>query len=209
MLRRLNPRDVLELHLVDRIIDSSWRQRRLKAAEARVFASLKSQMQLRDKRKVEERYPYGRYELQQRKDLIQQDLVVMAEVREQYGPHVLLADGLEDPKLARLERIERHLDNTILRCMKELRTLQAETLMERPCEFTQVLLGEEEVEDQPVQIDETKPKSSEAAGAAGDGGSVPQQHAQPKPAATAPMPPKKPVSPAVLQAAAAVVLKSS
>src|SRR4051794_32549333 len=164
-LLRLNPQDVLELLIVDRIVASAWKLRRLQAAEPYIHNAEAQAM-----REIEQR----------ERDQIEQDLIererelggdprevaaMLSEAdalptHERFPAAATLAISLVrgDGGFERLTRIEQRLERSIHRNLAELRTLrklndEAASLQPslRPCPFLAEEAPEPVAEDATLQ----------------------------------------------------------
>jgi hypothetical protein len=172
-LLRLNPQDVLELLIVDRIVAASWKLRRLQAAEPYLHAEEAEEM----------RHSEDRQRQQIEKELIQHErrlggdglatarmLSADLPTHERYPAAATLAMSLikGDGGFERLTRIEQRLERSVHRNLEELRRLRnTEDESERleppvmPCPFLAEAVEEpvtEEVADQEVAAPPTSSK---------------------------------------------------
>lgn len=126
-LGRLNPRDGMELELVERVIDACWKLRRLQRLE---------------------RLAYGREcERQAAKESVDREGMgighrepIPAEAAWQAGSEAFHA------KLDRLENQQRRLDNGLNRALRQLQQLRKEALDETPSEFALAALAAEQAQ---------------------------------------------------------------
>jgi hypothetical protein len=163
LLRRLNPRDTLELQIAERIISANWKLKRIHAAEKRLYErfavgeqvqaeknrqkeidELRSEVLIADENRRRARASRDEREAKYEKLVAQQEHA-KAHLKDlvPHSPDVLLAKMLEfdTPELERLHRYEQRLDNIINRAMRQLGDLQKQELPV-PSSLTQELVGE-------------------------------------------------------------------
>lgn len=124
MLRRLNPRDVVELQIVDRIVSASWKLQRLQRYE----------------RLLHER------ECQEREEDVEFDReTVGLGHREPITADIAWLDRSDafDAELQRLATAEHKLENSIHRNLKQLATLQKQEPVGTVCDFTAEAIAHE------------------------------------------------------------------
>src|SRR4051812_9638345 len=162
-LLRLNPQDVLELLIVDRIVAAGWKLKRLQAAEPHLHgveaeAMRESEEALRQRAKDE---------LIERERELGGDPLAAAQIlnadlptHERYPAAATLAISLlkGDGGFERLTRIEQRLERAIHRNLDELRKLrkvedESASLSPslRPCPFLAEATEEEQAEDETEQ----------------------------------------------------------
>jgi hypothetical protein len=117
LLDRLNPQDVMELLLCDRIVSAAWRLRRLQSAEARHHANVRQRIELEEEmRKLTA--VYGEDDTDSPESEIPNG---QAGVPETPAPLLINCD---DPAIDRLSRYEQRLEYTIHRCLRDLTNLR-------------------------------------------------------------------------------------
>jgi hypothetical protein len=148
-LMRLNPQDVLELLIVDRIVASAWKLRRLQSAEPFIH-NAEAQVMRRSEQRQREQIEEDLIEHQRIMGGDPRDVEAMLEAAEARPAHqrfpaaatlaVSLVRG--DGGFERLTRIEQRLERSIHRNLEELRKLRklnddVESLRPslRPCPF--------------------------------------------------------------------------
>jgi hypothetical protein len=162
MLRRLNPRDVLELQLVEQIISASWRIRRIRRAERIAYASVGDA--LTDESPTAVRPNAFDVELQLDAQIAEQQL---QDPREPSAGMVMLAMHAGDEQgrtLDRLHRYERRLEQTMHRCLGQLHKLREEPQEGLLSEFAAELLDREDDETLAEQVPPSRAESAESPG---------------------------------------------
>ena len=122
MLKRLNPRDALELTLVDQIVADLWKLRRVRKAERDLF--IKADEASRASGQTNPTDPG----------------VLLA--------RMLCTDDSEQ-NLDRLHRYERRLESSVFRGLREMRRLRMEESIDEPCDFVKQTIGQHEQENIP------------------------------------------------------------
>jgi hypothetical protein len=119
MLRRLNPRDILEMQVAERIISVAWRLKRTATAENLLYRARETKLRLeqveRESAEIERELPAAAVMVR----MIQED---------------------HDPALERMHRYERRLESTLHRCLRQLRQLREEESDQSESEFVRMLL---------------------------------------------------------------------
>jgi hypothetical protein len=125
LLIRLCPRDPVELLLCDRLVSAAWRLRRLQAAEGQLH--LARAKELRELERMQREKDWEPKPI----DPATTDAEAGAFLREIELPAATVLAALinaepEDQTLERLSRYEQRLEQTIHRCLRELRRLRTE-----------------------------------------------------------------------------------
>jgi hypothetical protein len=180
LLRRLNPRDVLELKLVEKIIAAQWKLQRLEAVERRVLGTCAKDLDerrrgaaLRDSIVVSGDVGKARLNLQandtpENRRKFEQLEATYKRLKHEYErvPEIpvdrLLEGALNNPAMEKLHRLMQRMENSFHRCLRQLRELQKQPPAE-PNEFTAGLLDEPgtESDEAAVKSDKTNPPPAE------------------------------------------------
>ena len=173
-LLRLNPQDVLELLIVDRIVAAGWKLKRLQAAEPYLHGAEAEEMR-ESEDALRER---AADDLIERERELGGDPLTAAEMlksdlptHERYPAAATLAVSLlkGDGGFERLTRIEQRLERSIHRNLDELRKLrkvedEGSSLAPsmRPCPFLAEAVEEQKAEDETGEavVEETSPPTS-------------------------------------------------
>ena len=152
ILKRLNPRDMLELQIVDQIVCDCWMSRRARMAEQLLYCTRMVQTQAGEKQRREEQLTRLEDQSRQcqsrishaqtrkhRPDLVKEykqaeKAVKQAEQKLENPPRVPLAAELmmhmfeeDDQTLDQLQRYGRRLEYSLNRCLNQLRKLREES----------------------------------------------------------------------------------
>jgi hypothetical protein len=185
MIARLNPRDPLELRLVQQMIAAQWKLDRLHAAEQYLFQTRAREMDSESRSKLERILQSARNEVScAQSQLSQRDTAQNRLDVESFCKNVLrceteleewrpvssgkvVADLMKSktPSLERLQRYMQKLELSFQRALRQLRELQKVQAEVEPNEFAQALLEDQELED---ESDETKPPQAQTPAAPED-----------------------------------------
>ena len=119
MLRRLNPRDILEMQVAERIISVGWRLKRISVAENYLYAARENEVR------------------------IEQIEAASAEVENELPAAAIMVRMIQendDPALERMQKYERRLESTMHRCLRQLRELRKEKCDRASGEFVKAIL---------------------------------------------------------------------
>jgi hypothetical protein len=130
VLRRLSPRDMLELQVVEQYVASSWRLRRIQAAEHEAYLDEAEAMKLELSESLGETGS---------KDLPQPSVGLLT--------WRMLQDG-SNSTLERLSRHQQRLWNQMQRCLQQLREMQQEQVYEEELHIEAL------VQNEPTEIEE-------------------------------------------------------
>jgi hypothetical protein len=157
MLRRLNPRDALELAVVEQIVTSHWKLRRLTAAEHEAFREQEHLCVL-----DYQIFRHANGEPRVEDDQLPPPGVGMMMWR-------MLKDDQEEAVLEKISRHAYRLNNTIRRCMSQLQQLQERAEIEQPASaLVEDLLQQQAAQEQEKMQNEPTADEQDANRAAGE-----------------------------------------
>ncbi len=177
MIKSLAPRNAMELELVEQVIADRWRVKRVRAAEQDCYEQRIKEDQDHHENECEIKYPSFETlldpdDLEKKRHPRGHLARIMEQAREneELRPSFarptagrllseLIADDI-DPSLEKLHRYEQRLNNSVHRCMIQLRQLQRVPVPETN-EFTQALLGQEDAVEQANVQNEARTEKDE------------------------------------------------
>jgi hypothetical protein len=168
MLRRLNPRDRVELQLIEQYINCSWKLLRAQSAEQEAYHETATLYQM-------EAIANLRRQVAAEADLLAHDPHAQALLDEELtsdlepadlpppAPGLTLSRLLEVDTLERIGRYEQRISNTMRRCLMQLQLLRNQLIEEAPSELTSELLTLAGPDAQAAGADAAKATAAEAA----------------------------------------------